>query len=143
MPRRVSLPISEDKRLSLARARDKLGGRVGEHGRAGDPVEIVHHGATRQGVILWSDDASCDVWLGDEACVRVPLDVCAPAALVTGSPLLRISRAARAFAALREGTTVQAGDGPVKLVEKCRWGALVASADGRIFALGFHRLAPN
>ncbi len=140
MPRRVTLPMSFDPRMTLARAREKLGGRVVSHARGG---EIVRAG-DRVGVVLWSDDAECDVWIGDDAVKRVASADVEPA----HSPeLAAVAEDARAFAALQEGAPVVFDETIAgKLVEKCRWGGLVARDDGRIFAVGFRRFkrpAPN
>jgi hypothetical protein len=132
--------MSDEKRLSLARARQKLGGRVASHGDAGAIVQVRHSGAMHPGVILWSDESWCDVWLGDEATRRVRVRDYVKAIAPASSPLHRMAQAVRAFAAFREGESVRTGEQTVKLVEKCRWGALVAGDDGRIFAVGFRRL---
>lgn len=137
VPRRVSLPVSSDVWMTLARAREKLGGRVVSHGRAGELVGL--DGVV--GVILWSDETTADVWLGDNRTKRanvgsLALDV------AHESPLEVVASDARAFAALEEGGRVVfdvtlAG----RLIEKCRWGGLVARDDGRIFAVGFRRFS--
>ena len=126
--------MSLDPRLTLARARERLGGRVaGSHGRAG---EIVRVGETL-GVILFSDAASCDVWLGEGKTQRVAFDSIARVDDATMTP---VAEDARAFARLEEGASVTFdGDDAGRLIEKCRFGGLVARADGRIFAVGFRR----
>ena len=133
-----------DPRMTLARAREKLGGRVestASHHFSGG--EIVRAGE-RVGVVLWSDGAQCDVWIGDDAVKRV---ACAELEAARSPELASVSEDARAFATLEEGAQV-IFDGTIrgKLVEKCRWGGLVARDDGRIFAVGFRRFqrpAPN
>ena len=136
VPRRVSLPVTTDPRLSLARARERLGGRVASHGRAG---EIARVGA-QPAVVVWSDASECDLWIGDDKIRRVAAD-----AAESGEPsagLAPVADDARAFARLEEGQTVTFdGATPGRLIEKCRWGGLVAIADGRIFAVGFRRFA--
>jgi hypothetical protein len=130
--------------MTLARAREKLGGRVSSHVsshvRGGEIVRVEG----RVGVVLWSDETQCDVWIGDDAVKRV---ACANVEPATSAELAGVSEDARAFAALEEGAPV-VFDATVagKLVEKCRWGGLVARDDGRIFAVGFRRFkhpAPN
>lgn len=136
--------MSFDPRMTLARAREKLGGRVVSH----QPHrffggEIVRAGG-HVGVVLWSDEAQCDVWIGDDAVKRV---ASADVESASSQELANVAEDARAFAALQEGARV-VFDGAItgKLVEKCRWGGLVARDDGRIFAVGFRRFirpAPN
>jgi len=140
VPRRVSLPMSSDPRMTLARAREKLGGRVTSHGRGG---EIVRLDGDFFGVIVWSDDASCDVWVGEDRIKRIrPSE----ATRADAAAMLDIAEAARAFAAFEEGQLVVFDSTAGRLIEKCRWGGLVARDDGTIFAVGFRkfvRSAPN
>ena len=135
VPRRVSLPMSDDPRLSLARARARLGGRVSSHGRAG---ELARVGDTH-GVVVWSDDAQCDVWIGRDLIRRVAAREVASLEEPSAA-LAPVAEDARAFARLDEGRTVTFdGAKSGRLIEKCRWGGLVARTDGRIFAVGFRR----
>src|SRR5947208_635294 len=91
--------MSLDARMTLARAREKLGGRVVSHGRGGEIVRVGEH----VGVVLWSDEAQCDVWIGDDKTKRVPCH----SITVAASPELRpIAEDARAFAQLEEGQEV-------------------------------------
>lgn len=141
MPRRVSLPIEPDKRLSLARARAKLGGRPAVHGAAGQLVQVVRGEEPRMGVVVWSDGVSCDVCTGHDRIVRTSkLDVL-PSIAAAGEPLVSIARAAKGFSMVKEGDKIFVDGQSVTLVEKCRWGALVARADGSILAVGFRRVA--
>ena len=72
---------------------------------------------------------------------------CTDVESASSTELAHVAEDARAFAALEEGARVVFdGDVTGKLVEKCRWGGLVARDDGRIFAVGFRRFerpAPN
>jgi hypothetical protein len=140
MPRRISLPISIDTRLTLTRAREKLGGRVTTHGDAGAVVQVERAGRMSLGVVLWSDETSCDVWLGDDVTKRTRKDAVVQAITSPSSPLALIAAAARTFASIGEGESALLDDETtVRLVEKCRWGALVAKPDGKILAVGFRR----
>ena len=139
MARRVTLPLTDDKRMSLAHAREKLGGGVSSHGDAGTVVAVGHD----QGVIVWSDETSCDVALAGDLVRRVKRE---EAVTISGAAALRqVARNIRSFASLATGDTTTVDGHTVTIVEKCRWGALVARSDGRIFAVGFRRLArePN
>jgi hypothetical protein len=83
------------------------------------------------------------VWLGDKTKRVAAHDVMR----ATSPALSEIAEDARAFAALAEGQNVMFDESiHGRLVEKCRWGGLVARDDGRIFAVGFRRFkrpAPN
>ena len=119
--------------MTLARAREKLGGRVTSHGRGGEIVRI----GEEAGVVVWSDEAQCDVWIGDDRIKRVRADEATAAAEAV---MLDVAADARAFATLEEGARVVFDEKVAgRLLEKCRWGALVARDDGRIFAVGFRR----
>ena len=134
--RRVSLPISFDPRMTLARAREKLGGRVPSHGRGGEVVRV----GEEVGVVLWSDESRCDVWIGNDRIKRVRPDEASRATSAQAIAMLPIAADARAFADLEEGTQVVFDEKvPGRLLEKCRWGGLVATSDGRVFAVGFRR----
>ncbi len=126
--------------MTLARAREKLGGRVTSHGRGGEIVRVGED----VGVIVWSDAAQCDVWIGEDRIKRVRSEEASENAEAV---MLDVSADAHAFAQLEEGARVVFDEQiPGRLIEKCRWGALVARDDGRIFAVGFRRFvrsAPN
>jgi len=140
MPRRLSLPVVlPASRLTLARARKQLGGPTTSHGDAGAVVHVERGAETALGVILWSDATWCDVWLGEDITKRTRRDSVTPAVAPRGSPMAKASLAARTFASLEEGQDVRFGTTKGRLIEKCRWGALVARPDGKIFAVGFQR----
>jgi hypothetical protein len=140
MSRRVLLPIESDKRLSLERARTKLGGRSASHESAAALIEVRRGTAVTTGVVVWGDETSCDVLFEDEHMERVRRAETTPASAAPSVHLTSIARSVQRFALVREGDTLHIDGGSVKIVEKCRWGALVARPDGRIFALGFRRL---
>ena len=127
--------MTADPRLTLARARERLGGRVSSHGRAGE----IARAAGEMGVVVWSDEASCDLWIGDDRVRRVSSG---DAVAADAAGLASVAADARAFARLEEGQDVVFDESIAgRLIEKCRWGGLVARADGRIFAVGFRRFA--
>ena len=140
MARRVTLPISDEKRLSLARAREKLGGRVRSRRDCGQLVQVVRGGERRVGVVVWSGDEQCDVWLEPDQLLRTARrDIVAAIGSAT-DVVLAVAQAAKSFGKLREGETVHVGGQAVTIVEMCRWGALVARPGGAILAMGFQRL---
>lgn len=61
--------------------------------------------------------------------------------------LVKLAAEARVFGAMQEGQAIRYADdaGTLmdgKLIEKCRWGALVARDDGAVVAVGFRKLWP-
>jgi hypothetical protein len=130
--------------MTLVRARERLGGHATSHGDAGAIVHVERGGRMHLGVILWSDDTSCDVWLGDDVTKRTRKDAVVPAVAPPGSPFSEIAADARRFVLLEEGQDVHFDEhGRGRLIDKCRWGGLVARADGKIFAIGFRRFSPT
>ena len=140
MARRVLLPISDEKRVTLARAREKLGGRVRSHRDCGHLVQVVRDGERRTGVVVWSDDDRCDVWLERDRILRTTRREVVSAIGSPTDPLLAVAHAAESFGKLREGEAIDVSGQPVMIVEMCRWGALVARPSGAILAMGFQRL---
>ncbi len=106
----------------------------------------LRDGSRRTGVILWASGAHCDVWFDDGIARRVRASVVAGCGGPTPLALQRIHAEVRIFASLGEGDRVRwdrAGhlvDGCI--VEKCRYGAIVLTGDGRLVAVGFRRLWP-
>src|SRR2546423_370426 len=97
-----------DPRMTLARARETLGGRVVSHAsHRFSGGEIVRANGD-VGVVLWSDGARCDVWIG-EAVKRVAAGEVERA---SSPELATVAEDARVFAALEEGARV-AFDGTV------------------------------
>lgn len=134
----------------MEHARAQLGGTGDTDALAGAKVAIRGgDGSPRVGVVLYASAREVDVWF-DGSLVRrtargsvelLPHDA-------AHDPLDAVAADVKVFATLREGDRVrwQTGDGRVgegKLFEKCRYGALVASDDGRVLAVGFRRLWPT
>jgi hypothetical protein len=143
-----SLPLVVDPRgpaadrPTLEKARRRLGGRASTDGSAGQTVRFLGEDVT--GVILFGSDEQCDVLLESGTVRRTKPE------LVAGAPpeerFLRLMAEVRLFGRLREGERVRfEQDGHAEaglLVEKCRYGALVAKDDGKILAVGFRRIWP-
>jgi hypothetical protein len=97
-------------------------------------------------VVLWASPTHADVWFDDGIARRVR------SAVVTGysgplpSCLGVIVAEVRVFASLAEGDRVRwERSGQLVsgcIVEKCRYGAIVLTGDGRLVAVGFRRLWP-
>jgi hypothetical protein len=140
---------ADSTRASIDSARRKLGGRVCE-ASARAPGSLVQgtlrDGAHRTGVVLWASAGHCDVWFDDGIARRVRAGVVTGFAGPMPGSLVRVVAEARIFATLSEGDQVRwdrAGsvcDGCI--IEKCRYGAIVLTGDGRLVAVGFRRLWP-
>jgi hypothetical protein len=150
MASRYSLPLNSaaTAKPTLETIRQKLGGREASVPGAGAIVQMtLPSGEDRPGVVLFASETNFDLWLGDGIVRRVPRkDVRA----VLGEPpqgLVVIAGDVRLFNGLEEGQRVRCGskEGRMdegKLLEKCRYGALVARDDGVIVAAGFQRIWP-
>lgn len=159
MGKKLVLPLFDDSRVdevkpvqqkpSVDAARARLGGRLTK----GDvpppgfaPGVVVRVGARVTGVVVYGSASEIHVLLDGARLRRV-----APADLaiedVTPGPLAGLSADARVFAQIAEGQAVRYADesGRLvdgKLVEKCRWGALVLRGDNSVVAVGFRKLWP-
>jgi hypothetical protein len=134
-------------------ARVALGGRRGGpdgHGaeREGAGVTFTDaRGRTQEGVVVCATSAELDVWIGDGRFQRLAPERTRPLPLAEGHPLAEVAADARVFTAIGEGEPVhfvrRNGDvGEGVLVEKCRYGGLVA-AGPQILAVSFRRLWPR
>jgi hypothetical protein len=137
--------------MHLERARQRLGGEALSSSGAGRLVEIVGAGSIpASGVVLHQTDRDVDVWLGASVVRRTRHENVTTLDATTrevSDDLLRAAADARVFGALERGARVRydAGDGAVlegRIVERCRFGALVARPDGAVMAIGFRRLWP-
>jgi len=137
---------------SVEAARLKLGGSAVPSARpAGALVQaVLRDGASHVGAVLWASERRCDVWFDDGVARRVgaasvtPYDGPLPD---LPDPLVRVAAEIRLFAAMSEGDRVlwtradRVLDG--RIVEKCRYGAIVvATGTGRLVAVGFRKLWP-
>jgi hypothetical protein len=106
-------------------------------------------GATRQlGVVIYADAAEVHVLLDAVRLRRFsPGAVTAYTGDVAVEPA-KIATDARLFGRLTDGQSVRYADDSGnlvdgKVVERCRWGALVLRDDGAIIAVGFRKLWPS
>lgn len=137
--------------LHLERARKRLGGAATSGVGCGRIVEVTGAGSVPVlGVVLHQTDADIDVWVG-EALVRrtrhEKVTAVDASAREVSDATLRAASDARVFGSIERGARVlyDAGEGRVAeglLVEKCRYGGLVARDDGGVMAVGFRRLWP-
>lgn len=129
---------------SIESAREALGGRLATERGAGDVVLVsMKRGGDARGVVVCVSATTRDVWIGEGRFVRTSAD---RLRTLEGSDaeLERVADDARRFAALREGEPVRATkrDGTVvdgTLLEKCRYGALVAKGDA-VLAVSFRKV---
>jgi len=145
---RSDLPTDADTQPTLARARERLGGKATSFVDAGAVVRVEDAGGKPMlGVLLCSDDRTSDVWLEAGFVKRTTREAAVPAKVSAGSALARIAADALVFGRLEEGQRVRF-EPPDRepavglLFEKCRYGALVADDAGSVFAVGFRRVWP-
>lgn len=129
-------------------ARAALGGRARSSALAGALVHVRTPAREQQlGAVVFADETSVDVWIGEGRIRRVRAADISIASDVGAHPLVAVAADARIFATLFEGASVRflspAGvtlEGT--LTEKCRYGALVLGLDGKLLAVSFRRLFP-
>jgi hypothetical protein len=126
---------------SVDDARAALGGRASTGPGAG---ELVRVGAL-EGVVVFASATERDVWIGEGRFQRVDSASCAPADGAPRADLAPIASDAIRFAALAEGDAVRVRDRrdreqDGRLIEKCRYGALVLCEGERVIAVSFRRL---
>ncbi len=148
MARRITLPLSfQDPAIkpTIDAVRRRLGGRAATEPGAGDLVMFRgDRGVVRSGVVVFVRGEDLDVWALGGVVRRIRR---ADAMPFDGEPpheIVEASNDARVFAALHEGQRVlykhEDGVGEGTLVEKCRFGALVARSDRTVLGVGFRRL---
>ena len=148
MSRKIALPVViEPARSSVDRVRKRLGGRASTESGAGDVVTFVSDGGVRQtGVLLFVCGDELDVYVRHNVVRRIRRTATTSVDAALAPSFVPIAESARAFARLTEGQRVCFAQGNNEfegiLVEKCRFGALVETADGKIVGLGFQRLSP-
>jgi hypothetical protein len=98
------------------------------------------------GVILWSSDRDCDVWFDDGVARRLRTSCIQAYGGAVPEELAQVAAEARLFALLSPGELVRwqrpTGMAEGCIVEKCRYGAIIVTRDGRLVAVGFRRLWP-
>jgi hypothetical protein len=141
----IALGLDVVEAPSIDEARTALGGRASTERGAGELVMVsLKRGGDAAGVVVFVQDAQRDVWIGAGRFVRTTSDRLRSLGEVEGE-LKMVAVEARRFASLREGDPVRAlrRDGSAidgRLIEKCRYGALVAH-DDKVVAVSFRRIA--
>ncbi len=139
-------------RPTLELARRKLGGKGASDATAGAVVRYLGVVEGREaepvlGVVVYAAGDEVDVWMEGDRVRRTTRAWVEPAVARTAMQR-EVAGDARVFAALPEGgrVRIRAEEGEVVeavLVEKCRYGALVARDDGTLLAVGFRKLIPT
>jgi len=155
-PARDARDPAKKKHPSVDAARARLGGRVERSERSGAPPAFgpgayvdarIADGSTVVAVVIFATEREAHVLLDGSRLRRV--SHAALSARVGEPPgvLGQLATDARVFGMLVEGEAVRyADDGGEmrggRLVEKCRYGALVLRDDGAVVAVGFRKLWP-
>lgn len=160
MTKKVNLPVvkrsggeAAPKKPSIEVARSRLGGKLD----AGPPPagfaagRIVSFalpgGRRRAAVVVYAGSDEIHVLLDPIRLRRLQPDELGAQDGPVDDEMHKIAADARLFGMLAEGQPIRYADdaGALvdgKLIEKCRWGALVARADGAVVAVGFRKLWP-
>lgn len=141
----------DGKKPTLESARARLGGVAQEEASPPGflPGRLVSFGEGRRGIVLYAGESEVHVMLDPMRVKRL-----APSQLyLQDGPMPEELRAlatdARVFGLLTPGQHVRyatTAGGPLttgKLIEKCRYGALVSRTDGTVLAVGFRKLWPQ
>lgn len=129
---------------TIESAREALGGRLSTERGPGAVVDVsMKRGGDARGVLVCVSGESRDVWIGEGRFVRTGRER-VRVATESSRDLDTVASDARRFALLREGELVRATkrDGTTvdgTLLEKCRYGALVAKGDA-VLAVSFRRV---
>ena len=137
------------RRPSIDAARRRLGGRVTAPSVMA-PGSFVHatlrDGSSLPGVVLWATGGHVDLWFDEGLARRTRADAVIACQGPVPARLACVSAEMRLFAGLGEGDRVRweraAGIAEGAIVEKCRYGAIVVTRDGKLVAVGFRKLWP-
>lgn len=129
--------------------RTRLGGRGESEAGIGGVVRFEPAaGMALVGVVLFVEGDEAHVLVEGGTVRRTRRDALSEASDAGHDELAAMARDVRAFASLREGDAVRYADsrgalGLGTLVEKCRFGALVARPDGVVMGIGFRKLSSD
>lgn len=169
MGKKINLPLLPDasgraregsdtagvtKKPSLDDARDRLGGRTTDEEPAppgitpGRVVKVfANDGGEHVAVVVFANADEVHILIDGKRLRRVPPPAVHTYEGETPSSLSKIAADAHVFSHLSEGQPIRYADDSGgllagKLVEKCRYGALVVREDGAVVAVGFRKLWP-
>jgi hypothetical protein len=143
-----------DKKPTLDDARNRLGGRTTGEKPAppgigpGSIVQVLaNDGSKHVAVVVFANSTEVHVLIDGTKLRRVPPPAVELNEGATPNALTKIAADAHVFARLAEGQPVRYADDSGgllggKLVEKCRYGALIVRDDGAVVAVGFRKLWP-
>ena len=153
-PRAANEKIRPLKKPSLDDARNRLGGRTNNEAPAPAGVTLgrvvtvfANDGEGHVAVVVFANLEEVHLLVDGKRLRRVPPEAVHAYEGETPSHLHQIAADAHVFSRFREGQSVRYTDDEGgllsgKLVEKCRYGALVAREDGTLVAVGFRKLWP-
>lgn len=151
MSKKIVLPVLGEltkRKPSIDAARQRLGGRPKDDPPGGTaPGTIVRTRKDEIGVVIYASAKETHVLFDGSRLRRLaPVELDMHPGEAPGD-LSRVAADARVFFLLVEGQSVRYADeaGTLrdgKLVEKCRYGALILRDDGAIVAVGFRKLWP-
>jgi hypothetical protein len=142
------------KKPSLDDARNRLGGRTTDEEPAPpgiNPGRVVrvfaNDGEEHVAVVVFANADEVHILIDGTRLRRVPPSAVHTYDGVTPSSMSKIAADAHVFSRLAEGEKIRYADDKGgllsgKLVEKCRYGALVVREDGAVIAVGFRKLWP-
>ena len=142
------------KKPSLDDARNRLGGRTTDEEPAppgmhpGRVVRVfANDGEEHVAVVVFANADEVHILIDGTRLRRVPPSAVHTYEGATPSSMSKIAADAHVFSHLTEGTKIRYADDKGgllsgKLVEKCRYGALVVREDGAVIAVGFRKLWP-
>lgn len=128
--------------------RERLGGRSESEAGRGEVVRFeLAPGMPLVGVVLFVEADNAHVLLDGGTVRRVDRNLLSPAMDGIHEELAALASDVRAFGELNEGDPVRYTDSrgitaEGVLIEKCRYGALVARPDRAVMGIGFRKLWP-
>jgi hypothetical protein len=143
------------KKPSLDDARNRLGGRTTDEEPAppgihpGRVVRVfANDGEEHVAVVVFANADEVHILIDGTRLRRVPPSAVHPFDGTAPSSMSKIAADAHVFSRLAEGEKIRYADDKGglligKLVEKCRYGALVVREDGAVIAVGFRKLWPG
>lgn len=136
-------------RPTVSAIRERLGGRASSSREIGKLVRLqLGPDKAVLGVLIFAEGDEAHVLLEGGVVRRAKRDALSEVAEPVEEALEALAADVRVFAALEEGDAVRYLDskgvlGHGILVEKCRYGALVARPDDAIMGVGFRKLWPE